>query len=115
MSTITPIALVTTLALATIISYPSRTLAQSPRNEGGNNIVTDCLSGYPDGTYRGSQPLTRYEFAAGMNSCLNQVEKLIPNWANLAKKSDFDVLIRRQIELNRQVRELNQRVENIQK
>ncbi len=115
MSKITPTTLVTTLAIATVISYPSITLAQTPSYEGGNTTQTGCLSGYPDGTYRGSQPVTRYEFAAGMNSCLNQVEELIPNRANLATKSDFDVLIKRQIELNRQVRELNQRVENIQK
>lgn len=36
-----------------------------------------CIVGYPDQTYRGSEPLTRYEFAAGLNSCLNQIERLI--------------------------------------
>ena len=36
-----------------------------------------CISGFPDRTYRGSEPLSRYEFAAGLNSCLNQIEKLI--------------------------------------
>ena len=36
-----------------------------------------CIVGYPDRTYRGSEPLTRYEFAAGLNSCLNQIERLI--------------------------------------
>ena len=36
-----------------------------------------CIAGYPNQTYRGSQPLTRYEFAAGLNSCLNQIERLI--------------------------------------
>ena len=33
-----------------------------------------CISGFPDNTYRGNQPLSRYEFAAGLNSCLNQIE-----------------------------------------
>ena len=36
-----------------------------------------CITGFPDRTFRGSQPLTRYEFAAGLNSCLNQIERLI--------------------------------------
>jgi hypothetical protein len=36
-----------------------------------------CISGFPDQTYRGSQPLNRYEFAAGLNSCLNQIERLV--------------------------------------
>ncbi len=36
-----------------------------------------CISGYPDRTFRGNQPLTRYEFAAGLNSCMQQIERLI--------------------------------------
>lgn len=36
-----------------------------------------CIAGYPDGTYRGNRALTRYEFAAGLNACLDQVTKLI--------------------------------------
>ena len=35
-----------------------------------------CISGFPNQTYRGNQPLSRYEFAAGLNSCLNQIERL---------------------------------------
>ncbi len=36
-----------------------------------------CIAGFPNQTYRGNQPLSRYEFAAGLNSCLNQIERLI--------------------------------------
>lgn len=36
-----------------------------------------CLAGYPDQNYRGNQPINRYEFAAGLNACLNQIERLI--------------------------------------
>jgi Carbohydrate-selective porin, OprB family/S-layer homology domain len=36
-----------------------------------------CIAGYPDRTFRGNKPLTRYEFAAGLNSCLQQIERLI--------------------------------------
>ncbi|MEW6495480.1 MAG: iron uptake porin [Cyanobacteriota bacterium] len=36
-----------------------------------------CIAGYPDGTYRGNRAMTRYEFAAGLNACLQQVERLI--------------------------------------
>jgi len=32
-----------------------------------------CIAGYPDGTFRGNQALTRYEFAAGLNACLDQI------------------------------------------
>ena len=40
-----------------------------------------CISGFPNQTYRGNEPLTRYEFAAGLNSCLNQIERLIASGA----------------------------------
>jgi len=33
-----------------------------------------CIAGYPDGTYRGTQALSRYEFAAGLNACLESLE-----------------------------------------
>ncbi|AFY79349.1 putative S-layer protein [Pleurocapsa sp. PCC 7327] len=41
------------------------------------NLVEEygCVVGYPDRTYRGNRPLTRYEFAAGMNACLQAVER----------------------------------------
>jgi hypothetical protein len=35
-----------------------------------------CIEGYPDQTFRGSRALTRFEFAAGLNSCLNVVAQL---------------------------------------
>ena len=47
-----------------------------------------CIAGYPNQTFRGSQPLTRYEFAAGLNSCLNQIERLI---ASSGSVSDEDL------------------------
>jgi len=36
-----------------------------------------CIVGYPNQTYRGNRPLSRYEFAAGLNACLQQIERLI--------------------------------------
>lgn len=36
-----------------------------------------CIAGYPDGTFRGNRAMTRYEFAAGLNACLQQIERLI--------------------------------------
>ncbi|HLP91123.1 MAG TPA: iron uptake porin [Nostocaceae cyanobacterium] len=38
-----------------------------------------CIAGYPDGTFRGNRALTRYEFAAGLNSCLDRINELIIN------------------------------------
>ena len=36
-----------------------------------------CLVGYPDQTFRGNRALTRWEFAAGLNACLNTSEQLL--------------------------------------
>ena len=36
-----------------------------------------CIAGYPNSTYRGNRALTRYEFAAGLNACLDRVNELI--------------------------------------
>ncbi|KGF72475.1 hypothetical protein DO97_08955 [Neosynechococcus sphagnicola sy1] len=36
-----------------------------------------CIAGYPDSTYRGQRALTRYEFAAGLNACMQRVEELL--------------------------------------
>ncbi|MEM8719827.1 MAG: iron uptake porin [Cyanobacteria bacterium P01_G01_bin.39] len=52
-----------------------------------------CIAGFPNQTYRGNQPMTRYEFAAGLNSCLNQIERLIA--ANSGPDSEELALIER--------------------
>ena len=36
-----------------------------------------CIGGFPDQTFRGNQSLSRYEFAAGLNSCLQKIERSI--------------------------------------
>jgi hypothetical protein len=34
-----------------------------------------CIVGYPDRTFRGEQALSRYEFAAGLNACMEALER----------------------------------------
>ncbi len=36
-----------------------------------------CVSGLSDGTYQGDRPITRNEFAAGLNSCFQRIERSI--------------------------------------
>lgn len=36
-----------------------------------------CIAGYPDKTFRGNRAITRDEFAAGLNACLNRINELI--------------------------------------
>lgn len=106
------------LGFTAIAIAPSQSLAQTaPTNAPSNNPQqpqSGCISGYPDGTFRGDRPVTRYEFAAGLNACLNNIEQQIPtNRANLATKADFEALIQRQRELNAQIKDLSSRVDGI--
>ncbi|WP_017651543.1 iron uptake porin [Fortiea contorta] len=56
-----------------------------------------CIAGYPNGTYRGNRALTRYEFAAGLNACLDRVNELIATGtADLVTKQDLATLQRLQ-------------------
>ncbi|UBF26500.1 iron uptake porin [Kovacikia minuta CCNUW1] len=43
-----------------------------------------CIVGYPDKTYRGNRALSRYEFAAGVNACMDRMNELLT-----AALSDF--------------------------
>jgi len=36
-----------------------------------------CISGFPDGTYRGNNGVNRYEFAVSLNQCVQAIERLI--------------------------------------
>jgi hypothetical protein len=52
-----------------------------------------CIVGYPDKTYRGTRSLTRYEFAAGLNACLDKIQELIASaTADFVRKEDLEVL-----------------------
>jgi hypothetical protein len=52
-----------------------------------------CIVGYPDRTYRGNRAITRYEFAAGLNACLDKIQELIAaGTADFATKQDLEKL-----------------------
>ncbi|MCY7275533.1 MAG: iron uptake porin [Phormidesmis sp. CAN_BIN44] len=58
-----------------------------------------CIVGYPDKTFRGNRATTRFEFAAGLNACLDRVNELIAaSTADLVKKEDLATLQRLQEE-----------------
>ena len=74
-----------------------------------------CIAGYPDGTYRGNRALTRYEFAAGLNACLDQVTKLIGSLpANFVTPEDLAVLQRLQEEFAAELASLRGRVDALE-
>ena len=52
-----------------------------------------CIAGYPDRTFRGNRATTRFEFAAGLNACLDRINELIAaSTADLVKKEDLATL-----------------------
>jgi BMFP domain-containing protein YqiC len=73
-----------------------------------------CLVGYPDGTYRGNRALSRYEFAAGLNACLKQVEALIASQPDSVSRKDFEALQRLVEEFRTELATLGTRVDNLE-
>ncbi|MDB9379148.1 iron uptake porin, partial [Nodularia sphaerocarpa] len=60
-----------------------------------------CIAGYPNSTYRGNRALTRYEFAAGLNACLDRVNELIATaTADVITRQDLATLQRLQEEFS---------------
>jgi hypothetical protein len=70
-----------------------------------------CIAGYPDGTFKGNRAMTRFEFAAGLNACLERVNELIAaSVANLVTRGDLAVLQRLQEEFAAELATLRGRV-----
>ena len=72
-----------------------------------------CIAGFPDQTYWGNQPLTRYEFAAGLNSCLNQIERLIASQGSVSQE-DLDTITRLSQEFEAELATLGGRVDELE-
>jgi hypothetical protein len=74
-----------------------------------------CIAGYPDGTYRGNRALTRYEFAAGLNACLDRVNELIATaTSNVVTREDLVTLQRLQEEFTAELATLRGRVDTVE-
>ena len=74
-----------------------------------------CIAGYPDGTYKGQRAMTRFEFAAGMNACLDRISELIASsTADLATKEDLATLQRLQEEFAAELAALRGRVDGLE-
>lgn len=74
-----------------------------------------CISGYPDGTYRGNRAMTRYEFAAGLNSCMERVSQLIDaSRADSLTKEDLIVLQRLRNEFATELANIRRRIDTLE-
>jgi hypothetical protein len=70
----------------------------------------DCLEGYPDRTFRGNRAMTRYEFAAGLNACLDRINF---SGSNISSQ-DLDSIRRLVQEFEAEIATLGTRVDDLE-
>ena len=60
-----------------------------------SNLVEQygCVAGYPDGTFKGKQPLTRWEAAALLNACLDRVTEVTDELRRLMKEFEKELAV----------------------
>ncbi|NEU79351.1 iron uptake porin [Nostoc sp. UIC 10630] len=74
-----------------------------------------CIAGYPNQTYRGNRAMTRYEFAAGLNACLDRINELIATaTGDLVKKEDLAALQKLQEQFAAELSTLRGRVDAVE-
>lgn len=74
-----------------------------------------CIVGYPDKTYRGNRALTRWEFAAGLNACLDKIQELIAAaTADFVRKEDLETVKKLQEEFAAELAALRGRVDALE-
>jgi len=74
-----------------------------------------CIAGYPDRTFRGSRATSRYEFAAGLNACLDKINELIATGlADKVSKEDLAALQKLQEEFATELATLRGRVDSLE-
>jgi Carbohydrate-selective porin, OprB family/S-layer homology domain len=67
-----------------------------------------CIAGYPDGTFRGNRAATRYELAAALNACLDQISD------RFATKEDLEVVKALQAEFKAELATIKGRVDGLE-
>jgi hypothetical protein len=77
-----------------------------------SNLVDNyqCLVGYPDRTFRGQRSLTRYEFAAGLNACLDVLVSTLGD----VSVEDLEAIRRLQEEFSTELATLRGRVDALE-
>ncbi|RUT08152.1 porin [Dulcicalothrix desertica PCC 7102] len=69
------------------------------------------IAGYPDASFSGKNAITRYEFAAGLNAALNEINQLISaGKGNLVLSDDLIILQRLQSEFAEELATLQARI-----
>ncbi len=71
-----------------------------------------CIVGYQDQTFRGNQALSRWEFAAGLNACLNTLDRLIQE--NAVSQEDLAKLKKLALDFKNELAALGNRIDNLE-
>ena len=102
------------LAQITSVSQLSDVMPSDWAFQALRNLVETygCIQGYPDGTFKGSRSLTRYEFAAGLNACLDVMAVLISQSA--VNPDDIAAIRRLQEEYQAELATLRGRVDALE-
>ena len=72
-----------------------------------------CLTSFPNQSDGGSQPLSRYVLATGLNSCLNQIERLIGSSETVVKE-DLDTINRLTQEFEAELATISGRTDSLE-
>jgi hypothetical protein len=73
-----------------------------------------CIAGYPERTFRGKQATSRYEFAAGLNACLDKINEITSaGLADKVSKEDLATLRKLQEEFAAELATLRGRVDGL--
>ncbi len=74
-----------------------------------------CIAGYPDRTYRGQRAISRYEFAAGLNACLDKINEIITTGlADKVSKEDLAAVQKLQEQFAAELAALKGRVDALE-
>lgn len=71
-----------------------------------------CLEGYPDRMFRGNRSITRYEFAASLNTCISRFTDSMSKNPDLIQKKDLIYIEQLQRIFNAELATLNRRIES---
>ncbi len=72
-----------------------------------------CIAGYPNRTYQGNRSMTRYEFAAGLNKCLEQINQIIANRSAGISKEDLGIIQKLQENFASELANLSKRIDTL--
>ncbi|OBQ19897.1 MAG: hypothetical protein AN488_14040 [Anabaena sp. WA113] len=74
-----------------------------------------CVAGSPNGTFRGNRTLTRFEFAAALNSCLDSINEILSTaTAEMVTKQDLVTLQRLQDEYSSELATIRGQVDALE-